>query len=258
MSPTAHRRPFLLLLTALVAGLAIAGCSGGDDTVAVTEPSSEQGEGTVAADVVAYCETAETVSADGGGLDLSEDAAGALTAIEQLAAAAPQEISGDFETFLAGVAGLAELGDDDPEALSRIFELMMDPEFESAANAIEEYTAAECGIELGAGMGAGAAGSDTSGTDGSDPGEIELEDVDAVKDANDGATWVDKLSTTVINGSADVQVSSSDEDLDEPEAVAACTTIWQALSEINPDVSVEVANGDNVVARSTGDGCDAV
>ena len=53
-------------------------------------------------------------------------------------------------------------------------------------------------------------------------------------------------------------MSSSDEDLDELEAVAACTTIWQALSEINPDVSVEVANGDTVVARSTGDGCDAV
>ena len=135
---------------------------------------------------MAYCSTAEEVTAAGGGLDLSEDAPGALAGIEQLAADAPDELRADFETFLSGVDGLAELDEDDPAALSRIFELMMDPEFEAAANAIEEFTAAECGIELGAGMGAGAAGSDTSGSDESEPGEIELEDVDAVKDANDG------------------------------------------------------------------------
>jgi hypothetical protein len=243
---------------ALVAVLALGGCSGGDDTLAVSDDSAESVEGPGGADAVAYCSTAEEVTAAGGGLDLSEDAPGALAGIEQLAADAPDELRADFETFLSGVDGLAELNEDDPAALSRIFELMMDPEFEAAANAIEEFTAAECGIELGAGMGAGAAGSDTSGTDGSEPGEIELEDVDAVKDANQDATWADKLSTTVINGLADVQVSSSDEDLDEVEAVSACTTIWSALSEINPDVSVAVANGDTVVARSTGDGCDAV
>ena len=135
---------------------------------------------------------------------------------------------------------------------------MMDPEFESAANAIEQYTAAECGIELGAGTGAGATGSDAPGTDGSEPGEIDVEDVDAVKDANDGATWVDKLSTDRDQRARATSRSAPSGDGPRPRPRRwphAPRMLAGAVGASTPDVSVEVANGDTVVARSTGVGC---
>ena len=110
-------------------------------------------------------------------------------------------------------------------------------------------------MELGAGSGSGSTGTDEDGDAGRRPGEIELEDIDAVKESNDGAAWSEKLSTTVVNGLADVQVSSGDDDLTRDEAMAACTALLTALSERNTDVTVSVASGEDVLAEGADGTC---
>ncbi len=252
-----RRRPFPAVAAALAACLLLLGCSGEDDTVAVSEDGSSTTAASRGAASEAYCTTADELASQPSGLDLSQDAAGALAGIEQLAADAPASLQGDFDTFLEGVRGVADLGEDDPDALSAVFELMTDPEFAAAATAIEDYTSAECGVELGANVGADSTGADSESTPAREPGEIQLEDIDAVKDANGSAAWTDKLSTTVINGLADVQVSSSGDDLTEAEAMAACTALMTGLAPFNAEVTVAVANGDEVLAEGADGTCTA-
>jgi hypothetical protein len=63
------------------------------------------------------------------------------------------------------------------------------------------------------------------------------------------------LSTTVVNGLADVQVSSGDDDLSQDEAMAACDALVTVLSERNTDVTVSVASGQDVHAKGADGTC---
>lgn len=255
MSAWTHRRLLPVAATALAVGLILGGCSSGDDTVAVPEDASTVPGASRGAASEAYCTTASEVASQPGGLDLSTGAPSAIDGIEQLAADAPDSLQGDFDTFLEGARSIADLDQDDPDALAAIFALITDPDFAAAADAIESYTGSECGVELGASSGSGSTGTDEDGDAGRRPGEIQLEDIDAVKESNDGAGWSEKLSTTVVNGLADVQVSSGDDDLSQDEAMAACDALVTVLSERNTDVTVSVASGQDVLAKGADGTC---
>lgn len=254
MRPNRSRRPRVTVVTLLLAPLVVAtGACSGDDTVAVPDDRDGSSSTTVSpagGDAEAYCATAREVAGQDG-VDLSEDADAAYAGLQRMAADAPTELDDDFATFLDGVADIAQLDEDDPAALTGIFELLTDEDFTAAADAIERYTADQCGVELGAAdPSSDDAGSGTGAADG-----IELEDIDAVKEANGSASWSEKLSTTVIDGAADVRVSSAEGELTAAEALSACEALLSALGPIDPQVTVEVAAGDTVLADSSGGTC---
>lgn len=244
-----HRRLLAVraLALALVPIVVLGACSDGGGTVPVdSDPSTTTAEGADAASD--YCRAAEQFSGEQG-LDLSGDPEAALAGLEQMAATAPEEIAGDLTVLVEGVRRLGGLDQDDPDALAGIFELLTDPEVGPAIERVEEFTATECGIDLGSD--GSADGLDSS----PDDGTIDLEDVDAVTDANASSTWADKLSSTVINFGSEVQVGSEAGALSGDEALEACEALLTALSGIDPEVTVEVAAGDTVLARSSDGSC---
>lgn len=252
LQPRNRRRAVLPIALVALVTLTGAACSGGDETTTVSDQSDERPTTTGAGDggggeSAAYCEAVEQLQADSGGLDLSQDAEGALAGIERMAEAAPPELSEQFDTFLTGIRSLAQLDEDDPNALTAILELMADPGFEAAADEIEQYTGEQCGIDLGATS--GDSGDDAMGDDLGEGG-IELEDVDAVKDENASSSWADKLNTTVINFGTDVSVSSDADALSADEALEACNALLSSLGMIDSEVTVTVSAGDTELART--------
>jgi len=149
---TTSRSWLFPVVTTLCAVALLAGCSGDDGTVSVGEGDDRNGsagaDADADADAVAYCDTAEQVIARSGELDLRTGGPETLADVERLAADAPAELAEEYDTFVAGIRGVAQLDPNDPAALSGILDLMLDPDFAAAASAIEEYTAAQCGITL--------------------------------------------------------------------------------------------------------------
>jgi hypothetical protein len=258
-SRTRRRTQLSVLAVVIATAMWASGCSDGDGTTTVSEQSDERPSTSApTGDASEYCAAVEQLDAADGGLDLSEDADGALAGIERMAELAPPELADQFETFLDGVRSLAQLDEDDPAALTAILELMTDPEFEAAADAIEEYTGEQCGIDLGASTGADSSMDDLDDATGSgdmDEGLIELEDVADVKDDNASSTWAEKLNTTVINFGREVDVSSDAGALSADEALAACNALLSALVVVDPEVSVAVSAGDVELAYSQDGGC---
>jgi hypothetical protein len=250
-----RRRPQLSILAVAVASaLWVSGCGGGETTT-VSEQSDDRPTTSASGggDASEYCAAVEQLEVADGGLDLSEDADGALAGIEQMAELAPPELTEQFETFLDGVRSLAQLDEDDPSALTAILELMTDPEFEAAADAIEQYTGEECGIDLGASTGADSSMDDLddeSASGGMDEGLIELDDVAQVKEENSSSTWADKLTTTVINFGREVDVSSDAGALSVDEALEACNALVSSLGMVDSEVTVTVSAGDVELART--------
>ncbi len=138
-------------------GAAVAGCAGDEGTVTVSDGAAERTTSTVPPGSASpeYCDRAEALAADPGQLDLRQDAAGALEGVEGLAAVAPVGLADAFDTFLSGIRSVSDLDQSDAGSLATIFDLMVDPDFEQAADSIETYTASECGVALGATGGAG-------------------------------------------------------------------------------------------------------
>lgn len=260
---TTSRSWLFPVVTTLCAVALLAGCSGDDGTVSVGEGDDRNGSvdanADADADAVAYCDTAEQVIARSGELDLRTGGPETLADVERLAADAPAELAEEFDTFVTGIRGVAQLDPNDPAALSGILDLMLDPDFAAAASAIEEYTASQCGITLWSPP--GPDGDDgATGEIGEFPGDgFEVEDVDSAMAtlAEDGAAWVGKLSSTVVTGGNDVQVATSGDDLSDAEALAACTGLLTALSASDPDVSVSVANNETVLVTGSGGECAA-
>lgn len=255
-------RPKLLL--PLVALATLSGCSGVN---AVTVSATSETRPSVSGGDSEYCAVIGELGLAEENLDLSEDPEGALAAVERMADAAPPELADDFEAFLDRLRQLAEIDEDDgAAALEQIFALFTDQEFAAAAEAVESYTLEQCGVQLGAspgGTGSGAGGDPDAGTDdGFDEdfgfGALDLEDVEAIEEANEGAAWVDKLTTTVINSGRDVRVATSGDDLTDDEALAVCEAMLDGLSAIEPEVTIVVANGETDVASSAEGACELV
>jgi hypothetical protein len=253
-------RSWLLVLVAL--GVVTAGCAG-DESVTATmrsedRPASETtspdsgGEG----DAVAYCERAEEVAQSDAATQ--GDPAAALEALDSLASLAPAELADDFEVLGGIVDELSGLDEDDPASFQAALEIAFDPQVMAASEAISRYTEETCGLSLDG----SAPGDDpfegtddlmtsTTTFDEGDPSDLHLEDVDAVKEAAQGETWPEKLSGTMISMGTDVQLSAgSDQSITPEEALLACNTMWVALSQKNPAVSVQILSGGVPVAAS--------
>ena len=250
-APSARRTLHLGPLIVLVAALALSGCSGDDDGTEATDTTSSDTSETTAAEPTGaaadteFCRRAAQLEQSEEGVDPLEDPEGALEQVSSAAEVAPEELQDDFEVFLDTFEQLsAEPAEDDPSALAGLFEVFMAPEFLDAQANISDYVDQECGFDMGS-------------TDGGADGEVSLEEVEAVEDANEGESWADKVSSTVIDGGADVKLGSGPDPFTQEEAVQLCTAMLDALSSDHPHVEITVTNDTETVAASDDGTCSA-
>jgi len=122
-------------LTTLTVCLALVGAScGGDDSGSGSALSNEE-----------FCAKVEALDA----MDPSTgDMADVVTTVEELADAAPSNELRDAMLALVPVmTALENLDENDPDAMNKIMEIMMDPEVIAAGELIEEYSTETCGID---------------------------------------------------------------------------------------------------------------
>ncbi len=255
----------LVLALALVAGACSGDQTASAELVSDPRPGTEDDHGDRTPDAAdqQYCELAESAVDDA-----SSDPDAALDALDTMAEAAPPDLSGDFEVLRDAIERLAALDPTDPAAIEEIMGIAVDPEVTDASAAISEHTSEVCGFDLDDGPLDDGFDDDlvpTDPLDPSDPGssttapssstDIELEDVDAVKEAAQGQSWPDKLSGTMIAMGVDVQLSAAaDTPLTPEEALIACTAMWTTLSQKNPAVTVQILNDSTVAAATTPEG----
>lgn len=77
-----------------------------------------------------------------------DDMADVVTMIEDLADKAPNDELRDAMLALVPVmSALADIDENDPDAMNEVMEIMMDPEVLAAGELIETYSTETCGIE---------------------------------------------------------------------------------------------------------------
>ncbi|UDY37746.1 hypothetical protein [Dermatobacter hominis] len=262
----ARSRTLLAVAAAVVlAGGVLAGC--GDDEVALPAPKESEARpsddaGTGSDPDSEYCQAvAELEASDPEDL---EDPAKAVEALSALGEVAPDDLREPFEVLADVVEQMGELDPDAPDYIDRTLEIILEPEVQDAADAIDEYTSEACGIDLEGDTSSDEPGGTSSDEPldpdtGSATGDIDLEHIDEIKDGATG-TWVDKLNATSILNDTDVSLSADSSDpVTVDEAMDACTTVLDALVTINPQVTVEIRNGETpVVAAPAGGTCAAV
>ncbi len=262
----ARRRPVspvLALAAVLIFGGVLAGC--GDDEVALPAPkesnerpeSGSSGEGSDADSE--YCQAvADLEASDASQL---EDPAAAVEALSALGDVAPSELREPFRVLARVAEELGALDGDDMESANAALEIILDPDVQAAAEAIDEYTKDVCGIDLDE----DPAESPVDDPDapvvdpGTPNGDIDLKHIDEIKDSSTG-TWVAKLSSTsIVNDTAVTLIAEDYDPVTVDEALEACEVVRSALVEINPQVTIEIENGDTpIVASPAGGSCAAV
>ena len=169
---------------------------------------------------------------------------------------APAGLRDDVATLRSVVGELAALDGSDPASVDRALGIVLRPEVLAASEAIDTYAKQRCGVDLGMTSGdaesPGSSGMDAAATG---SGDIDLEDVDAVRTANGSASWSDKLTSTTILNDTDVTLAADDASaLTADEALAACRAVRAALVAINSRVVVTIRSGGTAVAVAPADG----
>lgn len=258
-TPRSRRsRPLLALVLATIAALAT-GCGGGGEVVLPApkesdeRPAPDDGDGSASE----YCAAvAELEATDDSEMD---DPAKAVESLAVLGGVAPDELKPSFEVLADVVGELAGLDESDPDYLARSLEIVFDPSVQEAAGRIDEFTIDECGIDLDEG-GADDLPLEDMPTDDlpldelpadDGAGDIDLEHIDGIKEANSAASWSSKLRTTTITNDTYVTLAADPADpVTAEEAMAACEAIRTGVVSINPQVTVEIRNGEVAVAAS--------
>lgn len=260
-TPRSRRsRPLLALVLATIAALAT-GCGGGGEVVLPApkesdeRPAPDDGDGSASE----YCAAvAELEATDDSEMD---DPAKAVESLAVLGGVAPDELKPSFEVLADVVGELAGLDESDPDYLARSLEIVFDPSVQEAAGRIDEFTIDECGIDLDDSSDDPFAEDPSDGSDsdaGADEmpadegvGDIDLEHIDGIKEANSAASWSSKLRTTTITNDTYVTLAADPADpVTAEEAMAACEAIRTGVVSINPQVTVEIRNGELAVAAS--------
>lgn len=260
-TPRSRRsRPLLALVLAAIAALAT-GCGGGGEVVLPApkesdeRPAPDDGDGSASE----YCAAvAELEATDDSEMD---DPAKAVESLAVLGGVAPDELKPSFEVLADVVGELAGLDESDPDYLARSLEIVFDPSVQEAAGRIDEFTIDECGIDLDDSSDDPFAEDPSDGSDsdaGADEmpadegvGDIDLEHIDGIKEANSAASWSSKLRTTTITNDTYVTLAADPADpVTAEEAMAACEAIRTGVVSINPQVTVEIRNGEVAVAAS--------
>ena len=245
-----------LLVGLCVPLMLVMGC-GTDDSTAEpvskesnTRPSTEPDLGEDTAADGDFCTELESLAQD---QQIGDDPAAAVEALSSVGELAPSELQDDFEVLASVVDDLSSLDEDDPASIDEALGIVLRPEVVTASESISSYASEECGVDLDATSGDSETGSTTPDQpDGPTTGDIDLDDIDAVEEANASATWPDKITSTSIINDTDVTLSADDSALlTADEGLAACVAVREALVVINPQVIITIKSGETTVAAAS-------
>ena len=258
--PPAHHR--ILATSVVVAAMALlaVGCSDGSgDGSALASlrsnarPTASSGTGPDVGPGTDpnsdFCKQLKQLDDDGN--LANQDPAAAVEALSKIGDVAPPELQGDFETLAGAVQELSGIDESAPDSVERALTVVTRPEVLAASGRITDAALTECGVVLDP---TDETTTTEPGSGGSASGDLDLEDVDAVREDATDATWPDKLTSTSIINDTVVELSAdAAAGLTADEAVQACTAVRAALVKKNPKVTITIRGGDSVLARAVED-----
>lgn len=226
-------------LTALALCLALEGAScGGDDSGSGPALSNEE-----------FCAKVEALDAMDPGTD---DMAEVVATVEELADAAPSEELRDAMRALVPVmTALENLDENDPDAMNKIMEIMMDPEVIAAGELIENFSSETCGIDPD--DGGSESTSDTIAEPGSNGAyivdDIESRDISDYVEANGSDLFPGGYvsSTSLTGGSDFTDVVLDFADADTIDGVGLCELILESINAGTADTAVRIVVQENTV-----------
>jgi hypothetical protein len=226
-----------LSLTLVLAGTA---CGGGDSS------------GSALTDEAFCAKVAAMENMDPSGDDIT-----AVTdALEELAAAAPtKELREALETLGPVMTAMSGIDENDPDAMNKAFEVMMDPEVIAAGELIEKYSSETCGIETTDESTDEALGepSDTSPSFGSNGGyifdDMSVDDVSDYVEANGADLYPNGYigSTSISGANGYTEVTMDFANADSIDGVALCELIVEGIAMSSADTAVRIVVQENTV-----------
>ena len=147
--------------------------------------------------------------------------------------------------------------ENDPEAMSKVFEIIMDPKVTEAGEVIEKYSTEVCGITDETTVGTGSI---TMGTTGNIFDDVDLDEIQNYVLSEASQYFVGgQIGSNGMEGNDGYTTYTMDfVDAVELGAVAICETIAQGLSMATTDPSVVIIvqnNGINVAVREIDSDC---
>jgi hypothetical protein len=232
-----------------------------DDADDADDDDSDEGGG---GSVEEFCEFLR--ESEDSEIDINEDPEAAAEAMETMRELAPEEIREDIEVLLDVMEQLAELDEDDPDAMGAVFGLFFQPDVMAAAENLEDFGVDECGLEPTENDFTDPDfGGETVTTDGFDfdfdEGDDDTDDpfsIDAMQayldDEYGDEPWIDKIASWSIFGD-EVEVAPFGEELTEDEAFAICDALLEYLESIDSDAQLTVTDedGEGIVMRGRDD-----
>ena len=231
-------------LTALSMCLALVGasCGGDDGGFAGSALTDEE-----------FCSKITEMESLGSG-ETEADMAAAVAVIEDLATSAPtKELRDALETLVPVMTEMAGIDENDPDAMNKAFEVMMDPKVIAAGELIDKYGTETCGFSDESADEAGTMPVDTMPTLGSNGGyifdDMSASDVSDYVEAN-GADYFPNgyISSTSINGADDYsEVIMDFVDADTIDGVALCEVIAEGIGLSTADTAVRIVVQEDAV-----------
>jgi len=259
-------------VTVLAVALPLSACGG---EVALPSPleSAERGASGGAEPGGDFCGVLRELDAIQSDTD---DPAQMVESLSRAGDSAPAELRSAFETLAGVVEQIGGLEQNDDADVAKTLEIVLDPAVQDAAERIDAYASANCGVELDDGDGSsptpddslfGDTSPDDTSPDDTTPddtipgasGDIDLEHVDSILEEHKPAAWAEALNfTTVMNDTAVTLATGTPTGMSVTDALEACEAVRSALVSRNPDVTVEIRDGDKLLASSsTGEKCAA-
>lgn len=262
------RRPgsFAASLATVVVAVVVLGACGGETALPAPLESAERGSVDTGGTGGDFCGVLRELAERQAG---QEDPAEILESLAVAGDAAPKELRPAF-AVLAGVAEqLQGLDEADADYFADTLEIVMDPAVQDAADSIDQYASDTCGVDLDEEDQlpddpiVDDTIADSSMPEDSTPdvtisgagGDIDLEHVDAILEKHKPVRWAEDLNFTTITMDTDVVVATGTATgLSVDDAMAACEALRSELVLINPEVTVEVRDGDTALASSSAGG----
>ena len=243
-------------LTALSICLALVGVScGGDDS----------GSGSAALSEQEFC--VELTALDGMEPDVS-NMADVVTTIEDLADKAPNDELRDAMLALVPVMTMmGEIDENDPDAMSKVMEVMMDPEVMAAGELIEKYSSETCGIDDSAGDESSTDATDAAPTEGGNGAyifdDMEASDISDYVEANGTDYFPNGYvnSTSMSGADGYTEVIMDFADADSVDGVSLCEVIFEGIAMSTADSAVRIVvqeNSIDIAVREVDGMCTAV
>lgn len=251
-APRMHQKHRLLVIVPICLATFAVSCGGDDGGFGSNALSTEE-----------FCDKVSSLDSMTG--ETPEELAAAMKIFRELASDAPTaELRDAMKALLPIVEQMSTVDENDPEAFSKVMELMMDPAVIAAGSVLEEFSTTECGMSSedtsisddtmpdDSGESTGYIFDDMSSSDISD--YVEAYGTDYYPNGYIG-------STSIQGGDGGSEVMVDFTEADSVDGVALCELVVEAISMSSSDTAVRIViqqDGADVAVRDIGGECATV